>query len=123
MSEWENEVLFDIFKTLQTDRRICPAQSTTICGIQRWFQGSCGSLHKEAIRKNHSYGEEGSHTGNLDTNPVEDIEEAASLCPIDFILNVVLRRKDNNQGSSGHPCLLTGRVHRHDKLYLKEAKG
>ena len=77
----------DIFMPVaEADRRIC------LGNIEyHYFAGYSGGSKaimpgvstREAIRKNHSLMvEEGSHAGNLDTNPVrEDIEEAASLCP------------------------------------------
>lgn len=120
----------DIFKPVaEADRRIC------LGNIEyHYFAGYSGGSKaimpgvstREAIRKNHSLMvEEGSHAGNLDTNPVrEDIEEAASLCPIDFILNVVLdEKKTIIKAVSGHPVI----AHREgakflDKLYLKEIK-
>lgn len=120
----------DIFMPVaEADRRIC------LGNIEyHYFAGYSGGSKaimpgvstREAIRKNHSLMvEEGSHAGNLDTNPVrEDIEEAASLCPIDFILNVVLdEKKTIIKAVSGHPVL----AHREgakflDKLYLKEIK-
>jgi nickel-dependent lactate racemase len=120
----------DIFMPVaEADRRIC------LGNIEyHYFAGYSGGSKaimpgvstREAIRKNHSLMvEEGSHAGNLDTNPVrEDIEEAASLCPIDFILNVVLdEKKTIIKAVSGHPVL----AHREgakflDTLYLKEIK-
>jgi nickel-dependent lactate racemase len=119
----------EMIKVAEADRRIC------LGNIEyHYFAGYSGGSKaimpgvstREAIRKNHSLMvEEGSHAGNLDTNPVrEDIEEAASLCPIDFILNVVLdEKKTIIKAVSGHPVL----AHREgakflDTLYLKEIK-
>ena len=46
----------------------------------------------DAIQANHSMMvQEGAHAGNIATNPIrQDIEEAADLVGVDFILNVVL---------------------------------
>ena len=51
-----------------------------------------GVSTREAIQANHRMMiEEGAVVGNLDTNPLrQDLEEGASMCGVDFILNVVL---------------------------------
>ena len=51
-----------------------------------------GTASRNAIQKNHSHMmEPGAASGCLEGNPVrEDIEEAAAMCKIAFILNVVL---------------------------------
>lgn len=51
-----------------------------------------GASTPEAIQANHSMMvDENACAGKLDGNPLrEDLEEAANLCPIDFIVNVVL---------------------------------
>lgn len=61
--------------------------------------------------------------GRLDNNPVRlDLEEAIGLCPLDFIVNVVLdERKEIIHASAGHFI----KAHREgcrflDRLYLKE---
>ena len=120
----------DIFTpVVNADRRIC------LGNIEyHYFAGYSGGSKaimpgvstKEAINVNHSLMvEEGSYAGNLDGNPVrEDIEEAALLCPIDFILNVVLdEKKAIIKAVAGHPV----KAHRVgtdflDTLYLKRIK-
>lgn len=56
-----------------------------------------GVCTRRTIQANHSHMvEPGAYTGNLDGNPVrEDLEEAASFCGIDFIVNVVLDAHKN----------------------------
>lgn len=51
-----------------------------------------GCSTPDAIQNNHRLmTQQGAYVGNLNGNPVRsDIEEAASLCGVDFILNVVL---------------------------------
>ncbi len=51
-----------------------------------------GCSTPEAIQSNHSHMlEEGAVAGNLSGNPIRgDIEEAAAMCGVDFIVNVVL---------------------------------
>lgn len=118
----------DIFRLVaEADRRIC------LGNIEyHYFAGYSGGAKaimpgvstREAIRRNHSHMiEDGSFAGNMEGNPVrEDIEEAATLCPIDFILNVVLdEHKEIIKAVAGHPVY----AHREgtkflDKLYLKE---
>ncbi len=67
-----------------------------------------GVSNPNAIQKNHSRMlEPGARTGNMIKNPVrEDIEEAAAMVGIDFILNVVLDENKNIAGAfcgDGHP--------------------
>lgn len=64
-----------------------------------------GVSTRKAIQANHSHMvEPGAHAGHLAGNPVrEDIEEAASACGIDFILNVVLdEHKQIIKAVAGH---------------------
>ena len=79
----------------EADRRIC------LGNIEyHYFAGYSGGAKaimpgvstREAIQSNHSMMvRDEACAGNLDTNPVrKDIEEAAAICGIDFILNVVL---------------------------------
>ncbi len=89
----------DITRTVaEADRRIC------LGNIEyHYFAGYSGGAKaimpgvstREAIQANHSMMiEEDACTGNITTNPLrKDIEEAAALCGIDFILNVVLDEK------------------------------
>lgn len=86
----------DIFRTVaEADRRIC------LGNIEyHYFAGYSGGAKaimpgvstREAIQSNHRMMVlEEACAGNLDTNPLrKDIEEAADLCGVDFILNVVL---------------------------------
>lgn len=77
------------------DRRIC------LGNIEyHYFAGYSGGIKAlmpgastpEAIQVNHSMMvDPNSHAGKLNGNPVrEDLEEAGEICPIDFIVNVVL---------------------------------
>ena len=79
----------------EADRRIC------LGNIEyHYFAGYSGGAKaimpgvstREAIQANHSMMvREEACAGNLDTNPLrKDIEEAAGICGVDFILNVVL---------------------------------
>lgn len=79
----------------EADRRIC------LGNIEyHYFAGYSGGAKaimpgvstRAAIQSNHSrMVEEAAHAGKLGGNPVrEDIEEAAAICGVDFILNVVL---------------------------------
>jgi nickel-dependent lactate racemase len=79
----------------EADRRIC------LGNIEfHYFAGFSGGAKaimpgvstRAAIRANHSHMvEPGSHAGSLAGNPVrEDIEEAAAMVGVDFIVNVVL---------------------------------
>lgn len=86
----------DIVRTVaEADRRIC------LGNIEyHYFAGYSGGAKaimpgvstREAIQANHSMmTEELACAGNIKENPIrEDIEEAASICGVDFILNVVL---------------------------------
>lgn len=79
----------------EADRRIC------LGNIEyHYFAGYSGGIKAlmpgastpEAIQANHSMMvDENACAGKLDGNPLrEDLEEAAGICPIDFIVNVVL---------------------------------
>lgn len=79
----------------EADRRIC------LGNIEyHYFAGYSGGIKAlmpgastpAAIQSNHSMMvNENACAGKLDGNPLrEDLEEAAALCPIDFIVNVVL---------------------------------
>lgn len=86
----------DIVRTVaEADRRIC------LGNIEyHYFAGYSGGAKaimpgvstRAAIQTNHSMMvREEACAGNLSTNPIRrDIEEAAALCGVDFILNVVL---------------------------------
>lgn len=82
-------------KVAEADRRIC------LGNIEfHYFAGYSGGAKaimpgvstRNAIRYNHSHMvEPGSHAGKLEGNPVrEDIEEAAAMVGVDYIVNVVL---------------------------------
>ena len=79
----------------EADRRVC------LGNIEyHYFAGYSGGAKaimpgvstRAAIQANHSMMvQEAACAGNLDTNPLrQDIEEAAALCGVDFLLNVVL---------------------------------
>ncbi len=86
----------DIVRTVaQADRRIC------LGNIEyHYFAGYSGGAKaimpgvstREAIQANHSMMvSERAFAGNIDDNPIRmDIEEAAAICGVDYILNVVL---------------------------------
>ena len=86
----------DIMETVaRADRRIC------VGNIEyHYFAGYSGGAKAlfpgvstpEVIQANQSMMvDERAHAGNMDTNPLrQDIDEAAAVCGIDFILNVVL---------------------------------
>lgn len=92
----------------QADRRIC------LGNIEyHYFAGYSGGAKaimpgvstREAIQFNHCMmTDERACVGNLETNPVrQDIEQAAALCGVDFILNVVLdERKQIARAFAGH---------------------
>jgi len=96
MGETKHGTPVDIVRTVaEADRRIC------LGNIEyHYFAGYSGGAKaimpgvstREAIQANHSMMVEPlSCAGNIDTNPVrKDIEEAAAICGVDFILNVVL---------------------------------
>lgn len=111
----------------EADRRIC------LGNIEyHYFAGYSGGAKaimpgvstRAAIQSNHSLMVHSmACAGRLEGNPVrEDIEEAATICKIDFILNVVLdEHKRIIKAVAGHPV----QAHREgcaflDKLYLKE---
>ena len=82
----------------EADKRIC------LGNIEyHYFAGYSGGAKAimpgvstyQAIQKNHSHiVEESAHAGKIDGNPIrDDIEEAAALCGVDFILNVILDEK------------------------------
>lgn len=91
----------EIMRTVaEADRRIC------LGNIEfHYFAGYSGGAKaimpgvstRAAIRANHSHMvEPGSHAASLTGNPVrEDIEEAAALVGVDFIVNVVLDAHKN----------------------------
>lgn len=91
----------DIFRVVaEADRRIC------LGNIEyHYFAGYSGGAKaimpgvstRQAIQANHSkMVMEWAKTGELERNPVrQDIEEAVSFVPIDFILNVVLDEHKN----------------------------
>jgi nickel-dependent lactate racemase len=92
----KNGTPVDIVRTVaEADRRIC------LGNIEyHYFAGYSGGAKAimpgvstfDAIQSNHSMMvKEGAFAGNIEGNPVrEDIEEAAALCRVDFIVNVVL---------------------------------
>lgn len=113
----------------EADRRIC------LGNIEfHYFAGYSGGgkaimpgvSTRDAIQKNHSrMVDPAAHAGRLDGNPIrEDIEEAAALCGIDFILNVVLdEHKKVIRAVAGDAVM----AHRAgcaflDTLYLKRIK-
>ena len=85
-----------------------------------------GVSTRKAIQQNHcQMVKQEAHAGKLEGNPVrEDIEEAAALCGIDFLLNVVLdEHKQIVKAVAGHWV----EAHREgcrflDQLYLKPIK-
>ncbi len=97
--ETKNGTPIDITRIVaEADRRICLGNieyhyfAGFSGGIKALFPG-CST--PAAIQANHSLMiQEGAFAGNLDDNPLrQDLEEAFALCPIDFILNVVLDEK------------------------------
>ena len=110
----------------EADRRICLGNVeyhyfAGYSGGSKAIMPGCST--RSAIQRNHSMMiREDACAGNIKTNPVRrDIEEAASLCGIDFILNVVLgEHKEILRASAGDPVL----AHRElcaflDTIYLK----
>ena len=111
----------------EADRRICLGNVE-----YHYFAGYSGgakaimpgSSTRAAIQSNHSMMVRAeAAAGNLKTNPVRrDIEEAAALCGIDYILNVVLgEHKEILRAAAGDVTL----AHRElcaflDKIYLNE---
>lgn len=111
----------DIVKAVATaDRRIC------LGNIEyHYFAGYSGGAKaifpgvaaRASIQQNHSrMVDENACAGKLSGNPVrEDIEEAAALCGIDFLLNVVLdEHKEIVKAVAGHPV----KAHREGCLFL-----
>ncbi|MCI8639135.1 MAG: nickel-dependent lactate racemase [Coprococcus sp.] len=89
----------EIAKTVaEADFRICMGNIE-----YHYFAGYSGGAKaimpgvstRKAIQANHAkMVERGAVVGAIDGNPVrEDIEEAVKICPIDFLLNVVLNEK------------------------------
>lgn len=111
----------------EADRRICLGNVE-----YHYFAGYSGGAEaimpgcstRAAIQSNHSMMVRAeAAAGNLKTNPVRrDIEEAAALCGIDYILNVVLgEHKEILRAAAGDVTL----AHRElcaflDKIYLNE---
>lgn len=111
----------------EADRRICLGNVE-----YHYFAGYSGGAKaimpgcstRAAIQSNHSMMVRAeAAAGNLKTNPVRrDIEEAAALCGIDYILNVVLgEHKEILRAAAGDVTL----AHRElcaflDKIYLNE---
>ena len=111
----------------EADRRICLGNVE-----YHYFAGYSGGgkaimpgvSTRAAIQSNHSMMvREEAAAGKLDTNPVRmDIEEAAALCGVDFILNVVLgEHKEILRAAAGDPIA----AHRVlcaflDTIYLKQ---
>lgn len=65
-----------------------------------------GTAARDSIQSNHSFMTDPSAcAGRIEGNPVrEDIEEAGKLCPVDFIVNVVLdEKKEIIRSFAGHP--------------------
>ena len=111
----------------EADRRIC------LGNIEyHYFAGYSGGAKaimpgvstREAIQCNHRMMvREEAHAGNLDTNPLrQDLEQAAQICGVDFIINVVLdEHKQIVRAVAGDLV----KAHREgcrflDKMYLKE---
>ena len=105
----QNGTPVDVFRVVaEADRRIC------LGNIEfHYFAGYSGGAKaimpgvstREAIQANHSMMTlEGACAGNLDTNPLrQDLEEAAAICGVDFIVNVVLdEHKEIIHAVAGH---------------------
>ena len=86
----------DVFRAVaEADRRVCLGNVEF-----HWFAGYSGGgkaimpgvSSREAVRHNHSLmASPDACAGRLEGNPLrEDIEEAAAICGVDFIVNVVL---------------------------------
>ena len=96
LGETDHGTPIDITRVVaEADRRIC------LGNIEyHYFAGYSGGAKaimpgvstREAIQANHSMMvREEACAGNLDTNPLrQDIEQAAAICGVDFIVNVVL---------------------------------
>lgn len=110
----------------EADRRIC------LGNIEyHYFAGYSGGAKaimpgcstREAIQSNHRMMvREEAHAGNLDSNPLrQDLEQAAAICGVDFIVNVVLdEHKQIVRAVAGDLV----KAHREgcaflDKMYLK----
>lgn len=99
LGETSNGTPIDITRVVaEADRRIC------LGNIEyHYFAGYSGGIKAifpgcstpAAIQANHSMMIlPDAHTGKLDGNPLRaDLEEAAALCPVDFLVNVVLNEK------------------------------
>ena len=79
----------------EADRRICLGNIEYHCfagysGGAKAIMPGCST--REAIQSNHRMMvREEAHAGNLDSNPLrQDLEQAAAICGVDFIVNVVL---------------------------------
>ena len=111
----------------EADRRIC------LGNIEyHYFAGYSGGAKaimpgcstRDAIQSNHRMMvREEAHAGNLDGNPLrQDLEQAAAICGVDFIVNVVLDEHKHIV------CAVAGdlvKAHREgcrflDRMYLKE---
>ncbi len=101
---------------VRVDRMVAEADRRVLLGNieYHYFAGYSGGMKaimpgvstREAIRNNHGFMlEAGAEAGRIEGNPVrEDIDEALSLCPVDFILNVVLSEEKRIVGAfAGHP--------------------
>ena len=96
LGETQRGTPIDIMEIVaKADRRIC------VGNIEyHYFAGYSGGAKAlfpgtstpRVIQANHSMMvDERAHAGNMDTNPLrQDIDEAAAVCGIDFILNVIL---------------------------------
>ena len=96
MGETDGGTPVDITRIVaEADRRIC------LGNIEyHYFAGYSGGAKaimpgcstREAIQSNHRMMvREEAHAGNLDSNPLrQDLEQAAAICGVDFIVNVVL---------------------------------
>lgn len=96
LGETQRGTPIDIMEIVaKADRRIC------VGNIEyHYFAGYSGGAKAlfpgtstpQVIQANHSMMvDERAHAGNMDTNPLrQDIDEAAAVCGIDFILNVIL---------------------------------
>ena len=111
----------------EADRRICLGNVE-----YHYFAGYSGGAKaimpgcstRAAIQSNHSMMVRNeAAAGNLETNPVRrDIEEAAAICGVDFILNVVLgEHKEILRAAAGDITLAHRELARFlDSIYLKE---
>ncbi len=110
LGETRNGTPVEIFKPVVDGNRV-----VLLGNIEyHYFAGYSGGLKaimpgvstKSAIQANHKrMVEEEAKTGNIDTNPVrQDIEEAAELVNVDYIVNVVLdEKKEIVKAVCGHP--------------------